>query len=60
MCAGALYWSQIGKLIYGAKDPKRGYSLLSNTLLHPKTEVTSGIMANEAAVLIKSFFKTKR
>ncbi|MDY0200068.1 MAG: nucleoside deaminase [Bacteroidales bacterium] len=60
MCAGALYWSQLGKLIYGAEDPKKGYSILSNMILHPKTEVTTGILADEATLLMKSFFKAKR
>ena len=60
MCAGALYWSQVGKLVYGSKDPKKGYSLLSNMLLHPKTKIISGILADESTELLKSFFKAKR
>lgn len=60
MCAGALYWSQIGKVVYGASDEKRGYSKVENNLLHPKTEVVSGILKEECAELIKTFFKTKR
>jgi len=60
MCAGALAWSQITRIVYGAKDEKRGYSRFQPTLMHPKTEVVSGIMADEAADLMKSFFKEKR
>ena len=47
-------------IVFGAKDPKRGYSLINQNLLHPKTVVTSGIMEKECAALIKNFFKTKR
>ncbi len=60
MCAGALNWSQIGRIVYGAPDPKRGHSLFSPSLLHPRTEVTSGILADECAALMTSFFKSKR
>jgi len=60
MCAGALYWAQIGKLVYGADDPKRGYSLVSDSLLHPKTEVVKGIYANESQALLEMFFKKCR
>ena len=60
MCAGALNWSQIGRIVYGAPDPKRGHSLFSPSLLHPRTEVTSGILADECAALMPSFFKSKR
>jgi tRNA(adenine34) deaminase len=60
MCAGALYWAQIGKLIYGTHDDKRGYSNLSTSLLHPKTEVISGVLAHECSELIKLFFKQLR
>lgn len=67
MCAGALYWSQIGKLVYAADDPKHGaISPLSTrgeghgVRLHPKTEVISGICKEEASALIKKFFKEKR
>lgn len=60
MCAGALYWSQITRIVYGAKDEKRGYSTLSDKLLHPKTEVISGILAEECGKLMSDFFKKLR
>ncbi len=60
MCAGALGWAQLGRLVYGAADPKRGYTLLSPNPLHPKTEVVAGVLAEECAELIKSFFAAKR
>jgi len=60
MCAGALAWAQIGKVVYGASDTKRGFSLIKNNLLHPKTEVTNGVMENECADLLKTFFQKKR
>lgn len=67
MCAGALAWSQIGRIVYGAKDTKRGYSLIENCLtpnnlsmLHPKTKVTAGVLEEECADLLISFFKNKR
>ena len=59
MCAGALYWAQLGKLVYGATDEKRGYRL-SNTPLHPKTEILQGIHAAESQQLLKRFFAKKR
>jgi tRNA(adenine34) deaminase len=61
MCAGAIAWAQLGKLVYGAPDTKRGFNLLSsNNILHPKTEIKSGILANECSDLIKTFFQKKR
>ncbi|MDR1227077.1 MAG: nucleoside deaminase [Prevotellaceae bacterium] len=60
MCAGACYWSQVGEVVYGAADPKRGYSLLKENLLHPKTKVTSGILAEECRELMTEFFRRKR
>lgn len=60
MCAGAIGWSQLGRVVYGAPDPKRGYTLLAPGVLHPKTTVTSGVLADEATTLIQSFFKKKR
>ena len=60
MCAGALNWSQIGRIVYGAPDPKRGYSLFSPSLLHPKTEVTGGVLEQECGVLVRDFFMAKR
>jgi len=60
MCAAALSWAQIGKIVYGASDPKRGYSLYSPSLLHPKTVVEKGILEEECSSLVKNFFKSKR
>ena len=60
MCAGAAGWTQVGRIVFGAKDPKRGYSLLSGPVLHPKTEVTGGVLADECETLMKEFFKHKR
>jgi tRNA(adenine34) deaminase len=60
MCAGALNWSQIPELFYGTPDLKRGYSLISPSLLHPKTKVKKGILEDECSDLMMSFFKTKR
>jgi tRNA(adenine34) deaminase len=60
MCAGALNWSQIGRIVYGAPDPRRGYSLYSPSLLHPKTEVLGGVLSEECAALMLDFFREKR
>ena len=60
MCAGALAWSQISRIVYGASDPKRGCSLFSPSLLHPKTEVCSGILADECGSMVSDFFRNKR
>lgn len=60
MCAGAIGWSQLGKLVYGAEDEKRGYHRYAPDVLHPKTEVVSGVCADEATALMKEFFKSKR
>ena len=60
MCAGALAWSQISRMVYGASDEKRGYHLFAPTLLHPKTEVVPGVLAAEASDLMKRFFQAKR
>lgn len=60
MCAGAIGWSQAYGLIYGAPDENKGYTLLKGTLLHPKTRVSSGVLADECREMITSFFKTKR
>lgn len=59
MCAGASYWTQIGKIVYGASDPQRGF-VNFNTVLHPKTKVISGILADECSLLLKRFFVEKR
>ena len=60
MCAGAIGWSQLGKLVYGASDEKRGYSQYAPQALHPKTVVVSGVMVSECAALMKDFFASKR
>lgn len=60
MCAGGLLWSQLGKLVYGASDEKRGFMIYTPVVLHPKTQVISGIMQIECAELLKKFFKKKR
>ena len=60
MCAGASFWTRIGGIVYGAKDPRRGYSKNSLSALHPKTIVKSGVLGNECSQLLKSFFKDKR
>jgi len=60
MCAGALFWAQIGKIVYGAPDPKRGFTLAGSRLLHPKTVVEHGLLEPECAQLLKAFFKQKR
>lgn len=60
MCCGALYWSKIGRVVYGAPDSKNGGLSLHGSLLHPKTEVISGILSDECAAVMKSFFAAKR
>ena len=60
MCAGALNWAQIGRIVYASKDEKRGYSLFQPNLLHPKTKVDYGIMGDEGKELMVNFFKEKR
>ena len=60
MCAGALAWSQISALVYGAPDDKRGYTTVTRDILHPKTEVRSGVLADDCAGLMKKFFAKKR
>jgi tRNA(adenine34) deaminase len=60
MCAGALNWSQVSELIYGAVDDKRGYSTISPNLLHPKTKINKGLLENECSELMIRFFKSKR
>lgn len=60
MCAAALAWAQIPRIVYGADDPRRGYSLFSPSLLHPRTQVSKGILAGECASLMKEFFREKR
>ncbi len=60
MCAGASYWTQIGQIVYGASDEKRGFLKISDGILHPKTKLSGGILAEECSELIKEFFKKKR
>lgn len=60
MCAGAIAWSQLGRLVFGAADEKRGYQRYAPNALHPKTEVASGILADECSAMMKEFFKSKR
>ena len=60
MCAGAIFWAQTGKLVYGAPDPKRGFRTLKVPVLHPRTEVVEGILSHEAESLLKEFFRKKR
>jgi len=60
MCAGALGWSQISRIVFGASDPRRGYQRIAPDALHPKTQVVSGVLADEALQLVTDFFKRKR
>ena len=61
MCAGAIAWAQLGKLVYGAPDTKRGFNLLNEKkILHPKTQVKSDVLKNECANIVKAFFQNKR
>lgn len=61
MCAGAIAWAQLGKLVYGASDTKRGFNLLKEkNILHPKTEVVKGILEERCSALMKIFFQSKR
>ena len=60
MCAGAIAWAQMGRVVFGAADEKRGYKRLAPNVMHPKTEVTEGVCAEECAALMKRFFSGKR
>ncbi len=60
MCAGAIGWSQMGRVVYGAADPKRGFAAFAPQALHPKTQITAGVLEAECAALMKTFFKSKR
>ena len=60
MCAAASAWAQVGRIVYGASDPKRGYSFFTPSLLHPKTEVVSGVLAEECGGMVTEFFRNKR
>ncbi len=60
MCAAAMNWAQVGRVVYGAADPKRGFSLFSPSLLHPKTPVVGGVLEQDCSKLMTEFFKSKR
>jgi tRNA(adenine34) deaminase len=60
MCAGAAYWTRIGKIVYGAPDEKRGFTNIRGKVLHPKTKIVSGILEKECSGLMTSYFKQKR
>jgi tRNA(adenine34) deaminase len=60
MCAGAIAWAQIGTLVYGASDQKKGFTLIKHNILHPKTLVRSGIMEYECSEILINFFNSKR
>lgn len=60
MCGGALAWSQIGRVVYGAADPKRGYSTYSESIMHPRTEVVKGVLKEECEALMQQFFSSLR
>lgn len=60
MCAGASFWTQIGKIVYGAGDEKRGYRKMNTHIIHPKTEIVGGVLENECSTLLKAFFLKKR
>jgi tRNA(adenine34) deaminase len=60
MCAGACYWSQLGNIIYGASDEKRGYRKIKTPVLHTKTRVLGGILENQCSIILKRYFKSKR
>lgn len=60
MCAAASAWAQVGRIVYGASDPKRGYSLFTPSMLHPKTDVVSGVLAEECGGMVTEFFRNKR
>lgn len=60
MCASASAWTQIGRLVYGASDPKKGFTTFQPSLLHPKTQVTSGILEERCLALVQKFFSSKR
>ena len=60
MCAGASYWTQVSRIVYGASDEKRGFTGAGEALLHPKTVVQKGLLAEESSALLKEFFRKKR
>ena len=60
MCAGAAFWSRIGRIVWGAPDPKRGYRLANPNILHPATKVTEGVLSEECSAILQEFFIRKR
>lgn len=60
MCAGGAFWTQIGRIVFGASDPKRGFSLVQPNILHPKTEILGGILSEECGKMVSDFFSRKR
>lgn len=60
MCAGASYWFQVGKIVFGAYDPQRGFGRINQKITHPKTIITGGILENECAEIVRAFFRKKR
>jgi tRNA(adenine34) deaminase len=60
MCAGASYWTQVSKIVYGARDEKRGFLLTGKNILHPRTILVGGVLEEECATLVKNFFRKKR
>lgn len=60
MCAGAIGWARVGRLVFGASDPKKGFTTFSTKLLHPSTEVVTGVMAEESTELLQRFFRERR
>ena len=60
MCAGAAFWTQLGKLVYGVQDKMRGFTMVRDRLLHPKTKVVTGVLSSQSMILLKEFFKLKR
>jgi tRNA(adenine34) deaminase len=60
MCAGAAFWTRIGKIVFGAYDERRGYQRLNETILHPSTQVVGGVLEEECGALVKEFFRKKR
>lgn len=60
MCAGALGWTQMQRIVFGADDKKKGYSLFSTSVLHPKTEITQGVLVEECSALMRAFFEKRR
>jgi tRNA(adenine34) deaminase len=60
MCAGACFWTQIGRIVYGANDPKRGFLQIDGNILHPKTTVTGGVLEDESSELLQEFFRSRR